>query len=53
MNSARVVGKKKKKKKTKQNANAGRIISIQTHTMLKMNGSYRAEMNELKVTKLN
>ena len=50
MNSARVVGKKKKKK---QNANAGRIISIQTHTMLKMNGSYRAEMNELKVTKLN
>ena len=53
MNSARGAGKKEKKNKKKQNADARRIISIQTHTTLKMNRSYRTEMNELKVIKLN
>ena len=53
MNSARGAGKRGKKKKTKQNADARRIISIQTHTTLKMHRSYRTEMNELKVSKLN
>ena len=53
MNNARGADKKEKTKNKKQNANARRIIFIQTHTTLKINRSYRTEMNELKVTKLN